>query len=274
MEGRHVAKRVNLNPDQAGTFYPSFRSINAHSWWLAATLTRRYPHLIILETHPGGGTYDCLTIVDGRDVANSPRIANLNRVGSIHITTRSEPHQTTNLSWAACLSGANPYLAVDHIVFHSELHKDPTPDGPLPPRVLAYQFIATALQMHQNSPDEWDARNEFIDTSGMGTGWKKDDDLRGYLNHFPGATERPLLGERSPLEATPPIGSYREPYDHFWAILRANEPVLLVSIEGMIYTQEGTFQLTKLAVEVTGGMNALAEKILHPQHQRRSICTQ
>ncbi len=53
--------------------------LNAASWTLAANLTRAHPDFQIRETHPGGGLYDCLTIVDDR------RTVWINRAGSIRI---------------------------------------------------------------------------------------------------------------------------------------------------------------------------------------------
>lgn len=52
--------------------------VEALSWGLAARLVRRHPDLRIVEEHPGGGQYDCLTIVGRSDAAR----IHLNRVGS------------------------------------------------------------------------------------------------------------------------------------------------------------------------------------------------
>lgn len=52
----------------------------AQSWWLASELARRHPELLIIETHPGGGQYDCLSLVKDEQT-----LIDVNRVGSIHI---------------------------------------------------------------------------------------------------------------------------------------------------------------------------------------------
>jgi len=53
--------------------------IEAASWRLAAEVCRHLPHLAIIETHPGGGLYDCLTLV----TSDFKPVARLNRVGSV-----------------------------------------------------------------------------------------------------------------------------------------------------------------------------------------------
>lgn len=252
----------DLNEDQSEDFHPSQRLINATSWWLAAELVRRNPHLMILETHPGGGMYDCLAIRDGRDIKKAPPLADFNRIGSLHLFEAGKGYQgrTTIFSWPEILASPHMHLVVDKIESTCELTYDS--DALPTPRVLAYEFIATALAIKMNDPADWDARNEFLDSSGDDTGWTKDDDLRGYINEFPPVVH-PDFGERDALiDRTPVLGIWREPYSHYWAVLRDEEPVLLVSIEGVIYTREKAFQLSELSVEMVGGMQVLAAKLL------------
>lgn len=40
-----------------------WRMINVQSWWVASKLVRRHPQLGLIETHPGDGMYDCLSVV-------------------------------------------------------------------------------------------------------------------------------------------------------------------------------------------------------------------
>ncbi|WP_454116041.1 TY-Chap2 family putative peptide chaperone [Microbacterium aurum] len=46
------------------TAHPATRFVIAQSWWIASELVRRHPDLVIHESHPGGGMYDCLTGLD------------------------------------------------------------------------------------------------------------------------------------------------------------------------------------------------------------------
>lgn len=52
----------------------------ATSWLLASEILRRTDTLLLRETHPGGGQYDCLTLYDGAEA-----VVQINRVGSIHV---------------------------------------------------------------------------------------------------------------------------------------------------------------------------------------------
>lgn len=52
------------------------------SWRLISELFRRYPGKFnLIETHPGGGMYDCLTLFH-----KHRQVADFNRVGSFHVT--------------------------------------------------------------------------------------------------------------------------------------------------------------------------------------------
>jgi hypothetical protein len=99
--------------------------------------------------------------------------------------------------------------------------------------MLAYRFIAAALAATVNDEHAWDARNEFIDSSGDSL--FDDPELNRYLSRFPEA-HRDLL-------STPRIGLWHEPESHFWALLRGGEPVALVSIEGWLYAHGTRMEL-------------------------------
>lgn len=52
------------------------------SWWIIDEIVRRHPDWRVLHTHPGGGQYDCLTVVD---TLRQPSVwIDINRSGSIH----------------------------------------------------------------------------------------------------------------------------------------------------------------------------------------------
>ena len=52
------------------------------SWKIVSELTRRYPgKFTVLETHPGGGQYDCLSLYDKKQ----EHIASFNRAGRFHV---------------------------------------------------------------------------------------------------------------------------------------------------------------------------------------------
>ncbi|MFC7532489.1 hypothetical protein [Actinoplanes sp. GCM10030250] len=65
---------------------PPMRFVIMQSWWLATRLVRRHPDLTVIETHPGGGQYDRLSLVRGQE-----NLININRAGSIRLRVRRRP---------------------------------------------------------------------------------------------------------------------------------------------------------------------------------------
>ena len=82
--------------------------VNAGSWTVAVEFTRAAPGLQVFETHPGGGQYDCLTLV-----ADDVKV-DINRVGSIHAHASPTGEHTPLIpagQWQAMLArpgGASP----------------------------------------------------------------------------------------------------------------------------------------------------------------------
>ncbi|SDD23886.1 hypothetical protein SAMN05216410_3016 [Sanguibacter gelidistatuariae] len=207
---------VAVDPEPAGRF------VNAQSWWIASEIARRHPQLIIHEMHPGGGMYDVLGIMKpgGRE-----SLAWLNRTGRICVATGDDRSPSDDdsfqLTWTDVMAMASPHTAVKAIEVAAGL----VLTGKAPastPRTLAYRVIANVINSCSNDRHHWDVRNEFIDSS-------SDDDgvLNGYLDAFPEA--------RSDSARTPRLGLWHEPESHFWAVLRDDEPVALISIEAALY---------------------------------------
>jgi hypothetical protein len=75
--------------------------LEAASWRLCSEVARRYPDdLRIIETHPGGGQYDCLTLTSRHEPES---LLDANRVGRIHA------HPTAAVwTWWEYLSCPNP----------------------------------------------------------------------------------------------------------------------------------------------------------------------
>lgn len=208
--------------NEVAAFTPAHRYVIAQSWWVASELARRHPDLVIHEMHPGGGMYDCLALLSQGDLQP---FVQLNRVGTIHVMSTPE-YRTT---WAEALEAASPHAVVKEIEQVADL-KMPAKAPPSTPRTLAYRFIAATLHATVNDRRRWDARNEFIDSS--------DDNptvLNGYLDGFPEL--------RRSLPSTPQIGLWHEPESHYWAVLRDETPVAIVSIEGIVYRPDRQIDL-------------------------------
>ncbi|MBA4248549.1 MAG: hypothetical protein C0444_09700 [Microbacterium sp.] len=220
-----VGRKEDSGEDEGKTsaFTPAHRYVIAQSWWVASELARRHPDLVIHEMHPGGGMYDCLALLSPGDLKP---FVQLNRVGTIHVMSTPE-YRTT---WAEALEAASPHAVVKEIEQVADL-KMPAKAPASTPRTLAYRFIAATLNATLNDRYRWDARNEFFDSS-------EDNPtvLNGYLAGFPEV--------RRSLPATPQMGLWHEPESHYWALLRNDSPVAIVSIEGVVYRPDRQIDLT------------------------------
>ena len=137
----------------------------ASSWDIVWRLVRGYPDLRVYETHPGGGTYDCLTIM-----SETVKI-DINRVGSIHVHYSPGGEAIPLISaerWTERSQepGGTQGLA-DEILEFCRVPKRkhaPTPYG------VTYRVISRVLAAQQYDSHEWDARSQYEDTSGYGGG--------------------------------------------------------------------------------------------------------
>jgi len=216
---------------------PAQRFIVAQSWWIASELVRRHPELVIHEMHPGGGHYDVLAIF-APPYADARAIVMLNRAGTLQVHVRDESGGTPDLrvvgTWADVLSASNPHGFAKVIESAAGLPIVPKAP-PSTPRTLAYRFIATLLTMTVNDRNTWDARNEFIDSSG--DGWPGEAELRGHLDSFPDT--------RRDFSSITALGLWHEPESHFWAVMKDQIPVAIVSLEGHVYRSDRRYSLTE-----------------------------
>lgn len=218
-----TAEDSDASESDDAAFTPAPRYVIAQSWWIASELARRHPGLVIHEMHPGGGMYDCLALLSPGDL--QPFIQ-LNRVGTLQVMSMHKYRPT----WAETFEAKSPHSVVKEIEDVAGLRMSAKAPASTP-RTLAYRFIAAALNATVNDRHRWDARNEFIDSS--------DDNLtvlNGYLAGFPDA--------RRSMPATPQIGLWHEPESHYWALLRDETPVAIVSIEGVIYRPDHQIDLS------------------------------
>ncbi len=206
---------------------PARRFVIAQSWWLASELVRRHPQLVIHLMSPGGGSSDVIALFDPRrgEFTSQTRIM-LNRAGSlqVHQPVHEERADAMIGSWDEVLAAHDAHQHLRLIETEAGLgHPGKPPKSTS--RALAYRFISTVLNTAVNDRSTWDARNEFIDSSG--DWWEDTPELNGYLTQFPNAL--------ADLADAPPLGLWHEPESHFWAILRDEVPVAIVSIEGRVY---------------------------------------
>ena len=198
------------------------------SWRLLTETVRRAPlRLRILEMHPGGGQYDCLSLY----TVEQEEVAHLNRLGSF-------------TTWATLREKGIGPASADSWDIWSDVHTEVTPvelvDGicsriglPVPRKlpssnapILVYRFIAELLSWTPCRPQTWECRSGYLDTSGWGGGRRE-----SLFEAFP-ATQRHLdRRQESDLLGEP---AYR-----FWFILRDGEPVLCLETTGLVWNLNG-----------------------------------
>jgi hypothetical protein len=136
------------------------RIIEAISWKLAAEFHRRHPEQItIIETHPGGGQYDCLTFVRGQEI-----LGHLNRVGGFTPKTSKRSIQWESL-WPRCGTNTGLGEILDEMSDGCGL-KIPKKLPSTRPSSLGYRVMAllSASLAFESSKWQWRAGTE--DTSG------------------------------------------------------------------------------------------------------------
>jgi hypothetical protein len=206
--------------------------IEIASWRIVSELFRRYPSTFrLIETHPGGGLYDCLSLYD----AGMRHIADFNRQGRFHVFNRfdqgkalSEPLEI----WDHMINAEDPRTVLDQI---STMMGLPVP-GKLPhsqPDTIAFRWIASFLTHAAFGREKWECRNGVLDTSGFGGG------IRPFFEMFPDANKRLDVSMPTDLLST---SAYR-----FWFIIRNEVPLLCVEAEGHVWDERGnTFNLADL----------------------------
>ncbi len=194
------------------------------SWRLTAEVIRRAPdQLRVIETHPSGGQYDCLSFLS----LNGRHIADLNRRGRFHVC---EPlHGTAQFQpwdlWTDAITEDDPLRVVDGLCQRIGLAV-PAKLPPSTPMVLAYRFIADFLTHSVLGRTRWECRNGFEDTSGWGGGPRL-----GWFELFSGAAERVKQRLDDDVLSQP---AYR-----FWFLCQNEEPILCLETTGLVWNRTG-----------------------------------
>jgi hypothetical protein len=140
----------------------------AASWRIAVAFVSAIPHSRILETHPGGGQYDCLTVVAGPEDSLTLHI-DINRVGSLHVhkAPRIQPSVSSDDLWPEAVRPGGAEAIAHRVLENCGLAGRPS--GRSAER-LTYQVIAHLLVGRCLDATHWEVRSLFLDTSGMGGG--------------------------------------------------------------------------------------------------------
>jgi hypothetical protein len=200
---------------------PAERFLLMQSWWLASLLFRRHPDLKLIETHPGGGLHDCLTLI-----RNASGVIDINRVGGIRVHAAAD-FRSLPVGELLNQEDATEYLTA--LETASGLGSPPHAPASTP-AALTFRAIAQLLAITLNTRQRWDVRNVFLDTSGTAGGINDK-----YLKPFPMAAQR--AREKRPDDL------HGVPFYRYWAVLRAATPVAILDTDGFAYVGKQVLSL-------------------------------
>ncbi len=196
------------------------------SWRIISELTRRFPNkFTVIETHPGGGTYDCLFLY----TAKEEHCADLNRGGTFHVFKRFDSlgaEDPCYKIWAE-VSRNDDYKAILDKICRMMGLKIPQHLPASTPTVLVYRFIAAFLAHSYLGIDYWECRNGMFDSSASYECGGVTSDFDG----FPGAKERLRVSLKGDILDQP---SYR-----FWFLKKNREPLICIETTGSLWTRDG-----------------------------------
>lgn len=210
--------------------------IDVLSWKIVSEFMRCFPGKFkIIETHPGGGQYDCLAIVDGKDTD----LACFNRSGRLTVWSKCDSLTFKAIKSSTCQVDIwDSFLTVDRSIKEHLSHllsllnlTLPKPRPPSTPEILVYRLISGVLNYALYSGNRWECRNGFFDSSG-----EECKVVAEYFADFSEATERSRI--KLPHDV---LGNaaYR-----FWFLLKNNEPIVCLETSGTIWNKGGeSFQL-------------------------------
>ena len=192
------------------------------SWRLVCELWRWFPdRYFLIESHPGGGQSDCLSLIE---FAAEPWSAlDVNRGGgSVHVHQGRNPQSWSD--WVERMLG-DPRRFLNEIC--DALGIDAPQKLPMStPATISFRYIGEFLTHALGRLEQWECRNGFFDTSGYGGGKQE-----SWFTCFPavkaGRPVKPLADGRF----SPAYG--------YWFLLRNTEPMLCVDFDGQLYTRDG-----------------------------------
>lgn len=196
------------------------------SWRIVSELVRRFPNkFTVIETHPGGGTYDCLSLYTARE----EHCAAFNRGGTFHVFKRFDglgAEDPGDDVWND-LSRDDDYKEILDKICRMMGLKIPTHLQSSTSTVLVYRFISAFLAHSYLGVDFWECRNGMFDSSAPYECGGVTSDFDG----FPGAKERLRVSLKGDVLNQP---SYR-----FWFLKKNKEPLICIETAGTLWTRDG-----------------------------------
>jgi len=217
------------------TLEPSRMLLEVASWRVATEIARRHPQVRLIETHPGGGQYDCLHILLEPEKGTASHGIALNRPGSAHIQFGG--YDSKDISWTGFwtdyLAADDPRDVVQRLCGLARLPQvSQLPRSTRP--VLAYRFVAAFLASTVFGRARWECRSGYFDSSGEDCSLRDD-----WFAAYPKARTR-LLDLRSD-------DFLREPGYRFWFLVESGEPKLCLETTSLAWDLHANeFDLKKL----------------------------
>ncbi|MGQ0678816.1 MAG: TY-Chap2 family putative peptide chaperone [Actinomycetota bacterium] len=212
--------------------HPSRQVLEIASWRVAAEMVRRYPRIRIIQTHPGGGQVDSLSLLLTLGAEPRERL-DLNRLGGVQYHFRrpngSQTFKAWPDFWAEFINASDPREPMRKLASFAGL--PPVAKlRPATPAVVVYRFVAAFLThaafATSFGKSLWGCENGYLDTSdGYGGVWESRFEL------FPGALDRLKAHEdHDPFG----VSAYR-----FWFLLLNDDPLLCVETSGSAWDRTG-----------------------------------
>jgi hypothetical protein len=236
---------MSIAPDDVvAPFVPSRMLREALSWKLASEFHRRHPSgLSIIETHPGGGQYDCLTFIRQGKV-----LAHLNRFGSF--TSMKAPKAV--ISWDQIWKRGLMDEGIGEVLAQMSRACELLAPAKLPPtsrESLAYRVMAGIIAAVVFDQSGWGWCNGQEDTSGYGNQLIRDQ----WLTLFPATKIPEPLPDGEDLHSNT---KYR-----YWFLLRDGIPVLCVTKNAICYGRESVINLMDLYQSDRRVLNAVSSAL-------------
>ena len=195
--------------------------IEALRWKLIAEFMRRHgAAYTVIETHPCGGTYDCLTLLRGEFTA-----AHLNFGASFTACSPGGENRVESADlWSRALEEGGMRDVLDRM---SQCcgHDIPAKLPPTNRETLAYRIMTGVASILAFEPESWEWRNGQEDTSGYGDQTYRD----RWFQEFPGAEE-----DRQQKRVDDPFGL---PAYRYWFLLRNEKPVVCLSKDAVLWAR-------------------------------------
>ncbi len=200
---------------------------------------RRHPQrLALYRTHPGGGTYDCLSVRPPQET-----LIDLNRNGSIHVHQRLDgtPTPWRPATWDEYFR-ADPRRFLEAVESAAGLPR-PKQVPSSTPMTLTLRVLATIAALNVKVVHPIDIVSGMLDTSGESGG--RQDDL---FDAFPAIPDE--------LLRTTPDDTFNDAAYRFWFVLRNEAPILAFETStGSVWTSHHPEAVTLMDTYVTRRRN-------------------